>query len=160
MPTPVETFAASLNEADQNVLHASIAFALRVAAKADNVVDGKEEKAIAGLSGQIRERVGEAFAGAPESYPDAMRAAAHPDWTQGPFVQQLLDILKRMPDDARASYDAALIELAFAVAGASGGILGFGEKVSVEERYALRRLVGTLRLRVDDPSLKKTLGYD
>lgn len=160
MPTPVETFAASLNEAEQKVLHASIAFALRVAAKADNVVDGKEEKTIAALAAKIRERLGEPFAGAPDSYPEAMKAAAHPDWTQGQFVHELLDVLKRMPDDARASYDQTLVELALVVAGASGGILGFGEKVSVEERYALRRLVGTLRLRVDDPALKKALGYD
>lgn len=160
MPTPVESFAASLNADEQKLLHASVAFALRVTAKADNVVDGKEEKTIAGLAGRIREQLGEAFAGAPDSYPDAMKAAAHPDWTQGQYVNQLLEILRRMPEEARKLYDHVVLELALSVAGASGGILGFGEKVSVEERYALRRLVGTLRLTVHDPVLKKTLGYD
>jgi hypothetical protein len=53
MSNPVETFAASLGDSEQKILHASIAFALRVAAKADNVVDGKEQKTIAGLSGTI-----------------------------------------------------------------------------------------------------------
>ncbi len=160
MSNPVETFAASLKDDEQKIFHASIAFALRVAAKADNVVDGKEEKAIASLAGTIRERLGEVFAGAPDTYPDAMKAAAHPDWTQGKWVADLLELLKRMPEDARKLYDTTLLDLAFKVAGASGGILGFGAKVSVEERYALRRLVGALRLRVEDPEMKKALGYD
>jgi hypothetical protein len=160
MSNPVATFAASLSDAEQHVLHASIAFALRVTAKADNVVDGKEEKTIAALSGKVSERLGAAFAAAPDSYTDAMKAAAHPDWPQGKYVNELLGILRRMPDDARTIYDGALLELAYSVAGASGGILGFGEKISVEERYALRRLVGTLRLRVDDPAMKKALGYE
>lgn len=160
MSNPVETFAASLSEAEQKILHASIAFALRVAAKADNVVDSKEEKAISALSERVRERLGDAFAKAPDSYADAMKAAAHPDWTQQPYTNTLLDILKRMPADARKLYDGTILELAFSVAGASGGLLGFGQKVSVEERYALRRLVGTLRLNVEDPAMKTALGYD
>lgn len=160
MPTAVETFATSLGDSEKTVLHASVAFALSVAAKADNVVDGKEQKAIAALTGTIRERFGEHFAAAPESFGEAMKAAAHPDWPQQPYVLKLLDVLKRMPAEARAEYDKNLLDVAMQVAGASGGILGFGQKVSVEERYALRRLVGTLRLAVDHPEMKTALGYE
>lgn len=160
MSNPVAAFAATLTDAEQEVLHAAVAFALRVAAKADNVVDGREQRTILELLPTIRARLGEAFARAPDEYAAAMTAAAHPDWPQGAYVASLLAILKRMPDEARALFDATVLELALAVAGSSGGVLGFGAKVSVEERYALRRLVGTLRLAVADPALKKTLGYD
>jgi hypothetical protein len=65
-----------------------------------------------------------------------------------------------MPADARALFDAAVLEMALPVAGASGGILGFGEKFSVEEKYGIRRLVAGLDLQIADAALKKRLGYD
>jgi hypothetical protein len=160
MGNPIETYAASLNEEERALLHSSVAFVLRVVVKADSVVDRKEESAVAAASTLARERLGEAFIGTPDRFPDATKAADHPDWPQSAYIRNLAGVVRRMPADARKIFDAAILEMALTVAGASGGILGFGEKFSVEEKYGIRRLVAGLDLQIEDAGLKKRLGYD
>ncbi|MBI2393324.1 MAG: hypothetical protein HYV09_27315 [Deltaproteobacteria bacterium] len=157
MANPIEAFAATLNDEDRAVLHGSVAFVLRVVAKADSVVDKREQNAAAAANDLVRERFGAAFAGS--DFPDANKAADHPDWPQLPWVRQLGGIVRRMPADARTIYDRALVELALSIAGASGGVLGFGEKLSAEERYAIRRVVSALDLQIADDAARKRLGY-
>ena len=159
MGNPIETYAATLNDEERALLHSSVAFVLRVVVKADSVVDKKEEGAVAAASAVARERLGEAFAGT-DKFPEATKTADNPDWPQSTYIRSLAAIIRRMPADARKIFDAAILELALAVAGASGGILGFGDKFSVEEKYGIRRLVAGLDLQVEDPALKKRLGYD
>lgn len=155
MPTPYETFAASLPEDEQKVLHGSIAFVLRVVASADSTVDGKEEKAAEAARQTAKEKLGEAFGEPASAYPDAIAAAGHYEWPSQPFTRKLGGILGKMPKDARKSYDQLVAELAFGVASASGGVLGFGERMSGEERYALRRLVSALKLELDEDAKKR-----
>ncbi|MGZ3416423.1 MAG: hypothetical protein ACXWUG_22050 [Polyangiales bacterium] len=155
MGTPFETFAASLPEDDRKVLHGSIAFVLRVVASADSSVDGKEEKAAEVARQTAKEKLGAAFGEPAASYPDAIAAAGHYEWPSQPFTRQLCSILQKMPKDARQTYDKLVAELGFSVATASGGVLGFGERMSGEERYALRRLVSALRLELDEEAKKR-----
>lgn len=157
MANPIEAFAATLTDEDRTVLHGSVAFVLRVVAKADSVVDKREQNAAAAAADLVRDRFGAAFVGT--EFPDAIKAADHPDWPQLPWVRQLGAIVRRMPAEARATYDAAIIELALAIAGASGGVLGFGEKLSAEERYGIRRVVSALDLQIADDVARKRLGY-
>ena len=155
MPTPYETYAATLPEEDRKVLHASIAFVLRVVASADSNVDGKEEKAAEAARLTAKEKLGAAFGEPASSYPEAIAAAGHYEWPSQPFTRKLASLLQKMPKDARQTYDKLVAELAFGVASASGGLLGFGERMSGEERFALRRLVSALRLELDDESKQK-----
>jgi len=157
MSNPIESFAASLTDEERALLHSSVAFVLRVVAKADSVVDKKELSASDAATQLARERLGAGFAS--RDFPDALKAADHPDWTQSAYLASLVKIVRRMPADARKLFDATILELALTVAGASGGILGFGEKLSVEEKYGIRRLIGAFDLQIEDAELKKKLGY-
>jgi hypothetical protein len=150
MANPFESFAATLSDEDRGILHGSVAFALRVVASADSTVDGKEEKAVEAARASAGERLGVAFAEPAASYASAIAAAGHPEWPSSDYVRKLGKILQRMPKDARATYDRCIAELAFSVAHASGGVLGFGQKMSAEEKFALRRLVSALRLELED----------
>ncbi len=159
MGNPIETFAASLNDEERALLHSSVTFVMRVVAKADSVVDRKEESAADTALKLARERLGEGFAGKPTDFPDATKNADNPDWPQSTYVRNLSGIVRRMPADARKIFDATMIEVALTIAGASGGILGFGEKLSVEEKYGIRRLIAGLDLQIEDAPIKQRLGY-
>lgn len=157
MSTPLETFAASLNEEDRQVVQSSVAFVLRVVAFADSVVDKKESSAVARATEIARERFGEGFAGV--ELPEAMAAANDPDWPQSPYVRRVAAIVRRMPEEARRLYDASMLELALVVAGASGGVLGFGDKLSKDEKYAVRRVISAFDLQVEDEKIRASLGF-
>ncbi len=156
MGTPVESFAASLPEDERKLLHGSIAFAFAVVASADSVVDKKEQQVVTKLREVARERLGADFAA---EDPEAAKLASNFDWPQSAHVRKLAGILKRMPKDARVTYDQFIVELAVSIATASGGVLGFGEKLSNDEKYSIRRLISALDVQVEDADAKKRLGY-
>jgi hypothetical protein len=159
METSIESFAATLSEDERKLLHSSIAFASRVVASADSVVDKREESALASLADAARERLGAAFTVNLSDFPQAAAAADNPDWPQAAYVQSLSSVLRRMPPEARKTYDRFMIELVLSIARASGGILGFGEKLSADERYSIRRLISALELQIEDPVTRERLGY-
>ncbi len=157
MANPLETFAASLNEEERALFHSSVAFVLRVVAFADSVVDKKEASAVERANEIVRERFGAAFAGA--EIAESTAAANDPDWPQSPYVRKIGALVRRMPAEARAVFDAGILELALTVAGASGGVLGFGDKLSKDEKYALRRVISAFDLHVEDEKVKASLGF-
>lgn len=158
MGNPIETYAASLNEEERALLHSSVNFVLRVVAKADSVVDKKEESAFVRGAELARERFGAAFAAPPSAFPEAVSTAESMDWPQSTYIRKLSGVVRRMPADARTIFDAAMLELALTVAGASGGVLGFGEKLSADEKYVIRRVIAALDLRSDE-AVTKRLGF-
>ena len=162
MATPSETFAAalsSLSEDDRRLLQSSARFVSRVVASADSVVDKKEAIALEHADDFVQERLGSAFVAATEELPEALAAAQDLDWPQAPYLKKVAAIVRKLPAEAHQVYSHAMLELALSVAGASGGVLGFGEKLSADERYAIRRVVSALDLRVEDAAMKTRLGF-
>jgi hypothetical protein len=157
MGTPLETFAATLTDEERQLLQSSVAFVLRVVAYADSVVDKKETSAVEKANELVRERFGAAFAGS--TLPEALAAADNPDWPQAPYVRKVAAIARRMPADAKKLFDQSLVELALTVAGASGGVLGFGEKLSKDEKYALRRVISAFDIQIEDEKVRASLGF-
>lgn len=155
----LEAFAASLSEDDRRHLHGSIAFALRVVASADSEVDKRELAIAEHWRASARERLGEAFAAPEGAYPEAMAAAADFEWPQSAYVRRVRAVIATMPADAKSTYQRFVVELALAVASASGGFLGMGQKVSGEERYSIRRLIAGFGIEVEDADERARLGF-
>ena len=160
MGTELESFAATLNEEDRQLLQSSVAFVLRIVASADSVVDKKEVSALARANDLARERFGAAFSGPSAELPEALAAAKSNDWPQSPYVRKVAAIVKKLPEGARKLYDRSILELALTVADASGGgILGFGQKLSADEKYAIRRVVSALGVTIEDATARTSLGF-
>lgn len=161
MATPSAAFVAalgSLTDDERRLLQSSSRFVSRVVASADSVVDKKETTVLGHTDDFVAERLGSAFA-TTEELPEAVAAAEDLDWPQSPYVKRVAAIVRKLPADAHQAYSHAMLELALSVAGASGGVLGFGEKLSADERYAIRRVVSALDLRVEDAAMKTRLGF-
>lgn len=158
MGTEVETYAATLSEEDRHLLESSVGFLLRVVASADSVVDKKELSALARAKDLAHQRLGPSFAA--EDLPEAITAAASPDWPQSPYIRKVSAIVRKLPTDARKVYDRSMLELALTVAGASGGgILGLGSKLSPDEKYVIRRVISALDVTIEDEPTRVSLGF-
>lgn len=157
MGNALEDFAATLPDADRQVLHGAAVFVMEIVANADSDRDNKEVDTIAKLRDVVRERMGAAFAASGSDFPDVVAAAADPEWLQGEHVRKLAAVVRRMPEGARKLFDRTLIEIGLSVGGASGGFFGLGNKLSDHEQYAIKRLAGALQLEID-ADLKKSLG--
>ena len=70
------------------------------------------------------------------------------DWLttrpQAEFLDQVLSIIRRLLEVDESSPGKGLLEESVRIAGASGGILGFGNKISDEERAVIERIANGL----------------
>lgn len=155
MSTDFETFANTLNEEDKTTLLGSVTFVLDVVARADHTVDRKESAAIDQLRQTAGARLGAAFAAPASQFEEAGKAAAHFEWPSHPYLKRLGAIVRKMPAPTKTAYGNVLLDLMLGVAGASGGVLSFGKKLSDHERYAVNRVVAALDLTVDDDHKKR-----
>lgn len=60
------------------------------------------------------------------------------------FLDQILSIIRRLLEADESSPGKGLLEDSVRIAGASGGILGFGNKISDEERAVIERIASGL----------------
>lgn len=153
----LEDFAATLNDEDRTTLFGSVTFVLDVVARADHAVDKKETSAIEQLREGVRSTLGAGFAAPAAQFPEALKAAAHFEWPSTPYLRQLGSIARKMPAATKTRFCNTLMDLMLGVAGASGGVLSFGKKLSDHERYAINRVIAALDITLDD-AMKKRLG--
>jgi hypothetical protein len=159
MSNPLEAFADSLSEADRALLRGSIPFALTVVAMADSEIDKKELAAGDRLRGEARERLGAGFDAPLSDFPDALAAVQQENWPGSDYVRKLSALLATLPADAKQRFDRFVVEAALSVAGASGGFLGLGAKMSDHERFSIRRLLHAYRVEVEDEQQRVLLQY-
>lgn len=159
MPNLLEAFADSLSEADRALLRSSIPFALTVVAMADSEVDKKELAVGERFRAAAAERLGAGFDAPLSDFPEALGATRDESWPSSDYVRKLSDLLATVPTDAKRLFDAFVIEAALSVAGASGGFLGLGAKMSDHERYSIRRLLTAYRIEVADAAQRTLLQY-
>ena len=160
--TPFREFTATLDPADQDVLHASIPLLIAMVVGADHEFDARERGAVVDELLAATHELGEEFRWSPAAQAefDTLSKKARegdPDFAER--LSELRRVVLLLPEELRERYREFVKGMCLRLAAASGGFLGFGDPISEDEKVVLRRVVSALGIHMASDTEREALGF-